>query len=93
MSLAQQHQQSLPALAEDIQREAKAIADFCASQMSPPPSLSQSWPTDLPEDIQASRFKIREAAKALHDIAVGPFDHLFTMAWGVRCQNPILYSY
>lgn len=84
MSSAKVKKQSLLSLAEDIQREAKAITDFCNANDFTSPSLSQEWPDgDLPEHIQASRMKLREAANAVHDIAVGPFDHSFSLAWGV----------
>ena len=84
IDIAVEEKQSLVALAEDIQREAKAITDFCATIYASSPSLSQDWPNDLPAKLQASRMKLREAAKAVYDIAVGPFDHLFSIAWGVR---------
>ncbi|KAF8852513.1 S-adenosyl-L-methionine-dependent methyltransferase [Acephala macrosclerotiorum] len=79
----------LPALVEAVQREAKAIADFCEANASPSPSFSQAWPDDLPENIQASRMKLREAAKAIHDIATGPHDHLFAIAWSYHSVSTL----
>ena len=89
MSLAERESQSLLEQAEEVCREAKVIADFYAANASPSPSLSQDWPENLPENIQASRMKLREAAKAVNDIAVGPFDHLFGLAWSVRFSSRI----
>lgn len=80
----------LLALARSIQHDAKAIAEFCDANGSPLPSLSQDFPDNLPENIQESRMKLREAAKAMNDIAAGPFDHLFSIAWSVRL--PSLYN-
>ena len=76
--------QNLLALVEEVQREAKIITDFCNTNGVSSPSLSRDWPDDLPENIQASRMKLREAANAVHDIAVGPFNHLFSLACSVR---------
>lgn len=87
MAIQQSHQ-SLLALAKQVQREATAITTLCAAHDSSPPSLSQDWPDDLTEEMQASREKLREAAKALYDVAVGPFDHLFMTAWSVRLASP-----
>ena len=78
----------LKALAEAVHREAKAITDFCDANASPSPSFSQAWPDDLPQNIQASRMKLSEAAKAIHDISVGPHDHLFGLAWSVCSPIP-----
>ncbi|KAI1378721.1 O-methyltransferase-domain-containing protein [Hypoxylon crocopeplum] len=80
---------SLLALAEEVQREVKAISDFTVANGSPPPSLSQDWPNELPGEIEVSRMKLREAAKALHDIAVGPFDHLFSTAWSLHSVSTL----
>lgn len=83
-SSAKVKKQNLLSLADDIQREVKAITDFCNTNDLTSPSLSQDWPDDnLPGSIQTSRMKLREAANAMHDIAVGPFDHLFSLAWSV----------
>lgn len=84
MPSAKEEKETLLRLADVVQREATAIADLCAANESPLPSLTQDWPDSLPENIQVSRMKLREAAKALYDISVGPFDHLFSIAWGVR---------
>lgn len=83
ISSAKGKKQSLLSLAEDVEREVKAITQFCNASGLASPSLSLDWPDDLPENIQASRMKLREAANAIHDIAVGPFNHLFSLAWGV----------
>ncbi|KAF2464730.1 S-adenosyl-L-methionine-dependent methyltransferase [Lindgomyces ingoldianus] len=87
--LAKGKKQTLLALAEEVQCEAKAITDFCNANGSSSPSLFQDWPDDLPEHIQASRMKLREAANAVHDIAVGPFDHLFSLAWSIPEAVPL----
>ena len=81
----------LSVLVDVVQREAKSIADFCNASASPPLSLSQAWPDDIPENIQDSRMKLREATKAIYDIATGPHDHLFSIAWSVSTLPCILY--
>jgi hypothetical protein len=59
----------LLALAETVQREAKVITDYYHANNRPPPSLSESLPSESPGDLQAAREKLREAARAVYDIA------------------------
>ncbi|KAJ3493728.1 hypothetical protein NLG97_g4547 [Lecanicillium saksenae] len=82
--LAKPQSQDLASFVEQIQHETKTIVNFCNENTLPLMSFSQDFPVDLAEPIQASRARLREAARAVYDITTGPFDHLFSIAWGLH---------
>lgn len=76
---------NLESLVEDVAREAHTLNEFLTSNAFYTPSFSQGWNRypELPEDVEQSRRRLAEAAAAVHDLAVGPVEHVKSLAWRV----------
>ena len=81
---------SLDELVEEVAKEGRAVSNFFNANSYYQPSFTpggfREYP-ELPNDVQESRRKLREAAKAVHDLAAGPADYLKWQAWSVRPAN------
>lgn len=78
--------ESLESLAEEVAREVQILSSYLKAHSDYKPSFSQGRSNDFPklrEDIQESRRRLREAAKALHDLATGPAEHVKWLSWSV----------
>jgi hypothetical protein len=67
---------SLTELAADVAKHAKILQDYIDANNLPQPAFDKDAPLDFPVPNgipeQDSRIALLEAAKALHDLAVGP---------------------
>lgn len=73
----------LDILVEDVAREGRALTNFLASNSYYQPSFLpggfKDYP-ELPEDIRQSRVRLREAAKAVYDLASGPTEYVKSLS-------------
>ena len=78
----------LDVLLEEVAKEGRALSSFLDAQSYYQPSFRPGglgeYPPDLPDDIQASRRKLRDAAKAVYQLAAGPAEHVLELASSVR---------
>jgi hypothetical protein len=81
---------TLDVLVEEVAREGRALSHFLASnsyyQPSFPPRGFKEYP-ELPEEIQQSRTRLREAAKAVHDLALGPTEYIRSLSGSVSLHS------
>lgn len=70
---------ALDELLAAVAKEGKTLTDFLSSNSYYQPSFAgagfKEYP-DLPSDVDKARQRLREAAKAVHDLAAGPKDYL-----------------
>lgn len=77
-------------LANVILASAKAVKSFLSDNNMPPPSFSSDAPSsfpDCPQDVQEARSQLLDASKKIHQLALGPIDHLFEYMCSV-CLAP-----
>ena len=84
MAHAKDGESTLQELLLEVHQEGKALTEFFNSNSYYQPSFRnfKEYP-ELPEDVQQSRQKLREAAKAVYDLATGPTEHLYNLSWSV----------
>ena len=74
---------TLDVLVEEVTKEGRALSNFLASnsyyQPSFHPSGLKEYP-ELPEEIQQSRTRLREAAKSVYDLASGPTEFIKSLS-------------
>ena len=80
-------ERALDALIDEVVREGRAVTSFFNENSYYQPSFQvgafKEYP-ELPDEIQESRTKLREAAKAVHDLAAGPTEYIKWQSWSVR---------
>ena len=81
---------TLDLLLEDVAKEGRNLTNYFHSNSFYQPCFRPGglgeYP-ELPEDIQESRRKLREAAKAVHDLATGPSEYVRQLCWSVRSSS------
>jgi hypothetical protein len=82
---------TLDFLLEEVAKEGRTLSHFLNAQSYYQPSFRPGglgqYPSDLPDDIQGSRSKLRQAAKAVYQLASGPHEYIMTLVSSVR-QSP-----
>lgn len=65
-------------LSSDIQSQVNIINAYLKENDLPQPSFAGDSPSGLPDDsaVQKARLLLIEQASALHNLAIGPADHL-----------------
>ena len=78
---------TLDLLLEDVAREGRALTNYLHSNSFYQPCFRPGglgeYP-ELPYEVQESRRKLQEAAKAVHDLAAGPAGYMSSLGWSVR---------
>lgn len=67
-------------LANVILASAKTVKSFLSENNIPAPSFSADAPSifpDCPQRVQEARNQLLDASKKIHQLALGPIDHLF----------------
>jgi hypothetical protein len=79
---------TLDVLLDRVAKEGRMVSAFLSDQSYYQPSFRAGglaeYPTDLPEDVQESRRKLRDAAKAVYQLATGPSEYIAELASSVR---------
>jgi hypothetical protein len=79
-------ERSLDALLDEVRQEGQTFTDFLTSNSYYQPSFKHGGFTkyeELPEDVQRSRRKLAEAAKALYQLATEPADYVRSLGSSV----------
>lgn len=74
-------------LANVILVNAKTVKSFLSDHNIPPPSFSVDAPSSFPEcpqGVREARSQLLDASKKIHQLALGPTDHLFDYSFSVR---------
>ena len=83
---------TLDELIGEVTREGHALTSFLNSNSFYQPSFRiggfKEYP-ELPGEVQESRRKLREAAKAVHDLAAGPVEYVKDLSWVVHNLLPL----
>ena len=83
----------LDLLLEEIAREGQKVSSFLTAQSYYQPSFRPGglgeYPLDLPDDIQQARQHLRNAAKAVYQLAAGPAEYVKELASNV-CADTTL---
>jgi hypothetical protein len=85
------HRSRLLELTNIISENTKAIDQFFAANGLPELSFSADSPLQFPvpssnEEIQNARRKVILATRELHDLMVGPREHVRWMSWSVSAS-------
>jgi coenzyme F420-reducing hydrogenase alpha subunit len=77
----------LDLLLEEVSREGQKVSSFLNAQSYYQPSFRPGglgeYPSDLPDDIQQARQHLRNAAKAVYQLAAGPAEYVKELASNV----------
>lgn len=73
-------------LANVILASAKTVKSFLSDNKIPAPSFSADAPSSFPEcpqGVREARSQLLDASKKIHQLALGPIDHLFDYSCSV----------
>ena len=81
---------TLDILLEEVAKAGRTLTTFLSTNSYYQPSFRPGglgeFP-ELPEDAQVARTKLREAAKAVYDLATGPEEYIKQQAWNVSTRD------
>lgn len=70
-------------LLSSLNQEAEVVSRWLDASYLPQPSLTTTWPDEMPSQVRAAREHLAAIAKTLSGIVAGPYEHLHELAWAV----------